>query len=92
MTGSDALNEPAVPGRLRSIPSRIRRLATVDGRLVDLERRLATIEERLRSPELDGSALESVRDAVRELGIEVTEELNDLAAVRSGADARSGQG
>lgn len=70
---------PTAADRLRSVPDRVRTIAGVEGRLAGIEARLDAIEARLSSPELDGSALDAVRDAVRDLSVQVTEELDQLA-------------
>jgi hypothetical protein len=74
-------------GPLRSI-GQLRHLAELSDRIAGVERRLAEVERRLASPECDGTALEAVRDAVRELGTEVTEGLNRLAAERGSGPAQ----
>jgi hypothetical protein len=93
MTGSDARSEPGgTVGRIRAIPSRIRRLAGLEDRLADVERRITVIEDQMRTPEVDGRALAAVRDAVRDLSIQVTEELDGLSAARTGTDDGAAQG
>lgn len=69
-------------GPLRSL-GQVRHLADLADRVADIERRLTEVERRLATPECDGTALEAVRDAVRELGTEVAEGLNRLAAERT---------
>ena len=84
MSGSDAGTQPVSRiGRVRTLPSRMRGLGRLEERLIEVERRLALAEEQLRSPELDGRALEAVRDAVRDLSVRLAEELNDLSAART---------
>ena len=84
MTGSDSVGGSVGPTAwIRTLPSRLRRLIGVDQRLADVEARLAAVEERLRSPELDGRALHAVRDSVRDIAVQVAEELDTLSDDRA---------
>jgi division protein CdvB (Snf7/Vps24/ESCRT-III family) len=77
VSGTSAASDAGGP--LRSLAQ----LRHLSDRVAAIERRLDEVERRLATPECDGTALEAVRDAVREIGTEVTEELNRLAADRT---------
>lgn len=58
---------------LRALPGLIKRLAS-------LERTNAEMQARLAALEADSAALEEVRDQVRSLTVQLTEQLNDVSA------------